>query len=114
MNTIRVFLIILVNLLIISCIKEDINSFMLHLRNNVYLDHTTRSIRIMHKNGEDSFILGKVIISNIDSAYINKDKTIIYIINDKNEYIQIKRDFTTKKLDKKPNVTFKNIISYHD
>lgn len=114
MSTIRILLISLICLLCQYCMKESINSFMFHLKNNIYLDHSTRSIRFMHKNGENSLILGNVIVNNIDSAYINKDKTLIYVINNKGECIWVKSDFKTEKINKRPKVEFRSITSYHD
>lgn len=87
---------------------------MYHLKGDIYLDHPTRSILVKKKTGENSFIIGKVIVDKIDSVYINNDKTIIYIVNDQNEYIWVKPNFKIEKLDKRPNVDFKSIISYHN
>ncbi|AZA80846.1 hypothetical protein C1637_11450 [Chryseobacterium lactis] len=70
-----------------------------------------KAILIMDKTSKDSFKVKKVIVNKIDSVYINTDKTIIYIINDKNEYISVRPDFKVEKLSHKPNVIFNSINS---
>ncbi|QQV02996.1 MULTISPECIES: hypothetical protein [Chryseobacterium] len=115
----KVLIIILLALLLLqSCKKishdESMNSFMYHLKDNIYLDNPTRSILVKKKIGDDSFIIEKVIVDKIDSIFINNDKTTIYIVNDQSEYILVNSDFKAKRLKKRPNVDFKSIISYHD
>lgn len=118
MNKTKIYLVIIIFFLSQSCEKkiftENMDSFMFHLKDNIYLDHPTRSILVKNKRSEDSFTIEKVIIDKIDSIYINNDKTIIYIINDKNECIWVKPNFKTEKLTNKPNVIFKSIMSYHN
>lgn len=114
----RIFLLLILSYLFTqSCNKisnENINSFMYHLKGDIYLDHTTRSILVKKKNNENSFILGKTIVDKIDSIYISNDKNVIYIINDENEVIHVKPDFKIEKLNKRHNVNFNSILSYHD
>lgn len=64
--------------------------------------------------GESGFMLGQAIVNKIDSVYISDDKNKIYIVNDKNECLWIKPDYTVEKLDERPNVSFSNILNYHD
>ncbi|MGK6344438.1 hypothetical protein ACMGDK_19685 [Chryseobacterium sp. DT-3] len=116
-NTKKYLLIILISLLCLSCNKifpENMESFMFQLKDSIYLNQPSRSILVMHKIREDSFIHGKVIVNDIDSVYINNNKSVIYIINSKNECIWVRSDFKTEKLNKKPKVNFVSITGYHD
>lgn len=99
-----------------SCNKrfpENMENFMVQLKDDIYLNQPSRSILVMHKTGEDSFIHGRIIVDQIDSVYINRDKSVIYIINSKNEYIWVKPDFKIEKLNNKPKVDFFSIDGYH-
>lgn len=112
-----IYIIILICLFVQSCKKifnEDVNSFTYHLRDNIYLDQSTKSILFKEKIGENSFIIKNVIMDKIDSIYINENKTVIYILNSQNEYIQVKPNLKIEKLEKRPNVDFNSILSYHD
>ncbi len=113
----RYLLIVIIGILSLSCNKifpENMESFMFQLRDSIYLNQPSRSILVMHKISEDSFIHGRVIVNDIDSVYINSNKTLVYIINSKNECIWVKSDFKTEKLNKKPKVNFVSITGYHD
>lgn len=85
---------------------------MFQLKDDVYLDKPTQSILYAYKTNENSYKLGRVIVDHIDSVYINKDKSEIYIINDKNECIWVKPDFNIERLNEKPNVKFTSIYSW--
>lgn len=117
MKNIKRYLLIITGLFCFSCNKmfpETMGTFMFQLKDSIYLNQPSRSILIMNKIRDDSFIHGKVIVNDIDSVYINDDKSIIYIINSRNECIWVKPDFKTEKLDKKPKVNFVSITGYHD
>lgn len=106
----------LVVLITQSCNKmfpEKMESFMFQLKDDIYLNQPSRSILVMHKTGEDSFIHGRIIVDKIDSVYISNDKSVIYIINSKNEYIWVTPDFKIEKLNNKPKVDFISIDGYH-
>jgi hypothetical protein len=90
------------------------NTYVIQLKDSIYLDKPLNSIVIMDKINEDNFTVKGVIIDKIDSIYINNDKSTIYIVNNKNECIWVKSDFKTEKLDKKPKVNFVSITGYHD
>ncbi|MET3038543.1 hypothetical protein ABXT08_20835 [Chryseobacterium sp. NRRL B-14859] len=108
----RYLLVMLIGLLCFSCKKvfsENMESFTFQLKGDVYLDKSTKSILFMYKIGGDSYTLGKVIVDHIDSVYISKDKSIVYIINNKNEYLKVNPDSKIEKLNNRPDVNFASI-----